>query len=162
MAEAMRALTIHQPWAGAVIWFGKSVENRTRRVNYRGPLWVHAGLREPGWDEFPAVSGICQRAGLPSPEWTRDRSVLGAVLGVVQVTGCHHSADCGGEDRQDGRRVPWSCCSPWGLRDRWHIELAKPVPLPEAVPCRGARGLWRLPSEVESAARAQLEVVNRG
>ncbi len=31
------------------------------------------------------------------------------------------------------------------------------LPLAEPVPCRGALGLWRVPDDVESAVRAQLE-----
>ncbi|MFH2071903.1 MAG: ASCH domain-containing protein [Actinomycetota bacterium] len=40
----MKALTIRQPYASAVIYAGKDVENRTWRTKYRGELWIHAGL----------------------------------------------------------------------------------------------------------------------
>ena len=41
----MRALTVRQPWAWAIIHGGKDVENRVRSLGpYRGPVAIHAGL----------------------------------------------------------------------------------------------------------------------
>ena len=34
----MKALSIHQPWAWAILNAGKTVENRTWSTNYQGPL----------------------------------------------------------------------------------------------------------------------------
>jgi hypothetical protein len=39
----VKALTIRPPWAWAVIYRGKDVENRRWRTTYRGPLLIHAG-----------------------------------------------------------------------------------------------------------------------
>jgi hypothetical protein len=39
----MRALTVQQPWAWAIVHGGKDVENRTQAWGYRGPLAIHAG-----------------------------------------------------------------------------------------------------------------------
>ena len=39
----MKALSIKQPWAWAIIHAGKNVENRTWATSYRGPLLIHAG-----------------------------------------------------------------------------------------------------------------------
>lgn len=148
----MRALSIRQPWAGAIMWFGKDVENRTWPMNYRGPILIHASLYEPDWHDFLAVRDI---ATVPV-EWDDTRRALGVILGTVEVTGCHHAADCGGRDWQDGRRLRWRCCSPWGMPGQHHITLANPRPLPEPVPCRGALGLWRLPAGATAAVLAQL------
>ena len=38
---AVRALTVRQPWAWAIIYGGKDLENRRWRTSYRGPL-IHA------------------------------------------------------------------------------------------------------------------------
>ena len=42
----MKAITVRQPWAWAILHGGKDVENRTRNIagSYRGPLVIHAGL----------------------------------------------------------------------------------------------------------------------
>jgi hypothetical protein len=158
MAEPVRALSVRQPYAGAIIWMGKDVENRSQRMSYRGPLLIHASLYEPDAGDFLLVRNT---ATVPV-RWDDARRTRGAILGVVEVAGCHHAADCGGEDRQDGRRLRWRCCSPWGMRHQWHIALRDPRPLPEPVPCRGKLGLWRLPDEVEKAVREQLSEVARG
>jgi hypothetical protein len=38
----MKALTVKQPWAWAIVMGYKDVENRSRRTNHRGPLLIHA------------------------------------------------------------------------------------------------------------------------
>ena len=40
----MRALTVCEPFASALIFGGKNIENRQRDLRYRGPLLIHAGL----------------------------------------------------------------------------------------------------------------------
>jgi hypothetical protein len=39
----MKALSIQQPWAWAIIHAGKRVENRTWSTRFRGPFFIHAG-----------------------------------------------------------------------------------------------------------------------
>jgi hypothetical protein len=148
----LRVLSVRQPYAGAIIWFGKDRENRPRRMNYRGPLLIHASLPEPVWGEFLTVRDT---AALP-PEWTDARRARGAVLGEVTVTGCHHADDC-----FQGWKVPRRerYCSPWAQLGKFHIELSEARPLLEPVPCKGKLGLWRLPEDVEKAVREQLEEV---
>lgn len=43
-----KGLTFVQPWATAVAFAGKDIENRSWRTHYRGPLAVHAGGLSPG------------------------------------------------------------------------------------------------------------------
>lgn len=40
----LRALTIRQPWAWAIIHGGKDIENRSWNTKHRGPLVIHAGM----------------------------------------------------------------------------------------------------------------------
>src|SRR5688572_4676832 len=40
--ELMKALSLRQPWAWAVVHGGKRVENRGWTTDYRGPLLIHA------------------------------------------------------------------------------------------------------------------------
>lgn len=42
----MRALTVQQPWAWAIVHGGKDVENRTQAWSYRGPLAIHPDLTQ--------------------------------------------------------------------------------------------------------------------
>lgn len=41
----MKALSIRQPWAWAIIAGHKRIENRSWQTAYRGPLLIHAGGR---------------------------------------------------------------------------------------------------------------------
>ena len=37
-----KGLSIIQPWAAAIAFAGKDIENRSWRTHYRGPLAIHA------------------------------------------------------------------------------------------------------------------------
>jgi ASCH domain len=39
------ALSIRQPWAELILSGKKSIEIRSWSANYRGPLWLHTGLK---------------------------------------------------------------------------------------------------------------------
>lgn len=41
----MRALSLRQPWASMIASGSKTIETRTWRTNYRGPLAIHASAR---------------------------------------------------------------------------------------------------------------------
>jgi hypothetical protein len=150
----MRALTIRQPWAWAIAYGGKNVENRS----WRAPHWcksiaIHAGARS-GWDTDGETSPLIRR------EWDAatghivlDRKTefmpFSAIIAVARITGCHPDIQCA--SRPNG---PF--CSPWARPDQWHWTLANVQPLPDPVPCTGRLNLWRLPAEVEAAVRRQL------
>lgn len=43
MGEPLKALSIRQPWAHAIVHLGKTIENRDwRGCSYRGPILIHA------------------------------------------------------------------------------------------------------------------------
>lgn len=43
----MKALTIHSPWANAIAFGEKTIECRSWRTRYRGPLLICASNRKP-------------------------------------------------------------------------------------------------------------------
>lgn len=150
----MRALTVQQPWAWAIVHGGKDVENRTQPWSYRGPLAIHAGGRisERGITD-PLVAYGMSRATDP---------VLhrGAIIGLVDLVEAHHASTC--------VDVDGAMCSPWAessydehggrtRRDIVHLVLERPRPLEEPIPCKGRLGLWTPPAEVLE----QLQAVAR-
>lgn len=164
MTDSYPALTVRPPWSWALL-HGKTVENRSWEMTYRGPLWLHAGSRSR-WDPAGADSPLVQEAwlkvtGFPDvPHGTAkdiglhrnsDRIPFGAITALLEVTGCHHDAECGQPEK--GK---WTC-SPWSAFGQFHIEVRVIQELPEPVPCRGMLGLWRLPGDVEAQVRKQLE-----
>lgn len=146
----MRALTVRQPWAGAIIHRGKSPENRTRNIagSYRGPVAIHVALRH----DYATVDRFIEIAG-----WLDQHSTYGygAFIGVVDLVDVHWSGmEC------SRCAVPcheYELCSRWAQAYHHHLVLANPRPLPEPIPARGRLGLWTpAPEHLE-----QLQAVTR-
>ena len=71
----MKCITVQQPWASLIASGKKKTEFRTWRLNYRGPLAIHAGQ---GIDREE-----CERVGLDADSLPR-----GVLLCVVNMYGC--------------------------------------------------------------------------
>ena len=114
----MRALTVKQPWAWAIVHGGKDVENRgwvptTRHTGRAVDLLIHAGR---------GVDDVALEGAPPS-------FPAGVVVAVVAVTSWHRADVCQGR------------CSPWAEPTGWHWRLTDPRPTPH-VAARGQMGLW--------------------
>jgi hypothetical protein len=161
-ARRFPALTVRNPWAWALL-HGKPVENRSWNLGYRGPMWLHAGKAwDPGGETSPLIQAAWNRHTSPTMPMNRrpgttnappgpDSPLIasGAVTALLEVTGCHHSADC--TSQQTGE-----LCSPWALHGSYHIEITVTATLPRPLPCAGRQKLWALPNHTEHAARTQL------
>jgi len=126
----IRALTIRQPWAAAIAYADKRVENRVWATAYRGPVLIHAGKamdRRHG----PMVASVTRGLQLD----------LGAVLAVARITDCH-------ED--DGE------CTPWSQAGHFHFVLDEVTALPLPIPWDGTQRLWTPPSVLMDRVREQL------
>lgn len=137
----MKALTVQQPWAWAIMHGGKSVENRSTRWQYRGPLAIHAGKGWAGDDALSKVEQLTDTRLLPGG------FILGAILGVVDLIDVH---DCLSTACTCGR-------NPWAERAvnasgyfPLHLVLANPRPV-RSIPCKGALGLWTVPTDIARA-----------
>jgi len=155
----MRALTVRQPWAWAIIHGGKDVENRSRSLGpYRGPVAIHAGLTDAVTDAEIDESALSvlyawrrwwTETGMPGGQ-------RGHIIGVVDLVDVH---ECDWAVMDEERM---SCClSRWAQyppdADVWHhLVLANPRPLVLPIPWRGAQGLWRVPAELEAQIREQV------
>lgn len=129
----MRALSVRQPWAWAIIYAGKDIENRSWSNKYSiGTIAIHASTRMDSLDDLPR--GIRR----PEPE----ELVRGAIIGVVDVV-----------DVVVQHESKWFS-GPMG----WVLQ--NPYALPEPLYCAGKLGLWRIPPEFERTIRRQL--ANRG
>ncbi len=163
----MRAITVRQPWAWAIIHGGKDVENRSRNIagGYRGPVAIHAGLQVADETDTPerwiakavgelARNGQSRTAPMMATDPdTPDHQVherygwRGAIIGVVDLVGVH-------EERPYWSSRTCYCPSDWAEIDCWHLMLRNPRPLATPIPCRGRLGLWTVPDEIA----AQIEV----
>lgn len=131
----MKALTVRQPYADAIIHGGhpfhgrKTVENRSRPIppKYVGAtILIHAGAA-PHRD---------------SDIWGPRPDVRSAILGTAVLASSH--LDSG-------------CCTPWGMTDYFHWQLEDVRALAEPVPASGQLGLWTPTPNVLAAVQDQLE-----
>lgn len=127
----MKALSIRQPWAFAILHLGKDIENRPRALHFTGPLAIHAGRAEdPGG--YPALRAIAREAGfdpddIPDPGDPMLRR--GGFVGIVDMTGCI--------DGRDHRAAgPWFS-GPYG----YLLERPRTIPF---VPWPGQLGLFEI------------------
>jgi len=86
----MKALSIRQPWAWLITHGWKPVENRTRKSNYRGPLYIHAGKGMTRDDYAACMIFIAafERRQERVPAWDVLRSECGGIVGRVNMVGC--------------------------------------------------------------------------
>lgn len=160
----MKAITVRQPWAWAIIYGQKDVENRTRNIagSYRGPLLIHVSLTvEPVGLDPRIAKAVGERsragdkldrvpmlAGGPSgPEhtlvpWYGSR---GGVLGVVDLLDVHRPSACLDYDDEIDELRP---CSRWASTGEHHLVLANPRPFLNPIPYRGRLGLWEFPDDL--------------
>lgn len=112
----MKALSINQPWAWAILHGGKDIENRDWSTKYRGDVLVHAGLKVDA-NSFPFIEGLI---GKPVP---RDQTLRGGVLGIVEIVDCVTESE-----------------SPWFF-GRYGFVLRNPRII-EPRRCKGALGFF--------------------
>lgn len=114
-AEVMKALSVRQPWAWAIVQGFKKVENRSRRTKHRGPLLIHASLN---FDK-KGLEYIRSHMGIPVPDHFDCGGIVGMVKLVDVVT--EHPSDF--------------FFGPYG----YVLTGAKPMPF---RPCKGKLGFW--------------------
>lgn len=131
----MKALSVKQPWAAAIVSGRKRVEHRHWGTSYRGPLLIHASenlsyLRGPTWyswkREYPGL--------LSDADWADLH--FGALLGVVRLVGVRGPS--GWVPRLSHTHVPGRYHWRFGPERR---RFAEPVPY------RGTVGLFDVPDE---------------
>lgn len=126
----MKALTVKQPWAHAIIHLGKDVENRSRPTKQRGQLYIHAGKTH----SQEGIDFLRARGQWPASTV----GTLGMVIGTVDVIDCHHADDCVQVDTDHAV----SRCSTWAMPGHFHWVLANPRPLATPFPIQGKLGIW--------------------
>jgi hypothetical protein len=126
--ELMRALTIRQPWAWAIAFAGKNVENRDWTTAYRGELAIHAGLGLDPLEYFPR--------GVQRP--TSDELARGAFIALADLI-----------DIREHVRSKW-----FFGRYGWILDNIRPLRNP--VPSRGQLRLWAPTAEQIRRIRQQL------
>lgn len=131
----MKALTIRQPWAGAIAHQTKRVENRSWKLpakHHGARILIHAGAER---DKHATVYGP-------------NLDVHSAIVAIATLADCHWSDD-------------GTCCGPWGEENVYHWVLADVTALPEPIlDVRGKLGIWAPDDVLVAAALAHTETAD--
>ena len=173
----MRALTVRQPWAWAIMHGGKDVENRTRNIvgSYRGDIAITAAVQyAPGRRGTHLIAGdvdferdqsgfLARSARFAWPYRVPDHT--GVVLGIIHLADVHltRASRTIAHDGQpvcfDGETPTGELCSEWAQlmpESGWHLVLGSPRPLKKPIPVRGRLGLWTLPDDIATQVEEAL------
>lgn len=136
----MKALSIRQPWAFAILHGRKDIENRDWRHSFRGLALIHTGQTMDRNDVEGFRETIEDNPDLGG-DWLNGQTLRdlrrGGIVGAVEIV------DCVSESRS-----PWFF-GPFGFV----LANARPLPF---MPCRGALGFFDVPAEIAAAARQVL------
>ena len=168
----MKAITIYQPYASLIACGEKRFETRGHKVNYRGRIAIHAGMKRiiPGSgnpDFMQFLEAANKALGFASyefadPDLPEEFSTFyagtaglphGAVIAIGYLEACFQ---VGGVYKDSGYATLIGEGSPIDHRrigsqemlfgdwtpGRYVWEISGVRPLLEPIPCRGLQGLW--------------------
>lgn len=138
----MKALTIHQPFASAIITGLKRVENRSWQTRYRGPLAIHASKAPTQTEWLTYVQEIAlMNAGLEIKSLPH-----GAIIGIVELVDCRYSYEYIADNPRDE----------WAFGPMCWV-MANPRKLATPIPIRGRLGLWNIDTGKTDMILSQLQ-----
>lgn len=124
-----KVLTVRQPYASLLAGGVKDVENRSRRISYRGTVLIHAGARM-----HDVVSFLRKRQEFTVEEITimtqvnevEENELFGCIVGSVEIVDCVQDST-----------------SPWAERGQWHWVCRNAKVFDHPIRnVKGRLGLW--------------------
>ena len=131
----MKVLTLHQPWATLIVAGHKRYETRSWRTSYRGPVLIHAGKQI---DRYFADWLIAK--GDPAG-FELGTLPTGALIGIATILDTFSTNRFVAQGLEHGYG-DWTS-------NRWAWQMDGAFRFKEPIECRGQRGLWELPPEIE-------------
>lgn len=161
----MKALSIRQPWAWAILKAGKDIENRDWPTSLRGRFAIHTAkgmtrdeyqsaigyitqafvkniLRKPVEHQIGAGQLNIATGELVMPDF--EEIIRGAIVGVTDLVDC--------------LQFPYGTAyhgSPW-FEGKYGFILKNVIALPEPIPCKGALNFWEVPDDISAQIEEQL------
>jgi len=130
----MKAITICQPYASAIIEGVKTIENRNWKTNYRGQLLIHAGISKSWFTKIPFHQYELIKSFKPF-----DQLPMGMILGTVLLIGIAN----GVWETKDGNTYK---NDPFAAGPYCWI-LKNPRKLKNPIPYRGWQGIFEVPNQ---------------
>lgn len=132
MRSSRYCLSVHQPWASALVAGIKHVELRTWRVDYRGPLYIHATQEwdRKGEEVLAPWMDTLRKVGLAQ----------GGVIGSVELANIilYMTPDLFARHEKYHR-----CPASWWTAGIFGWVFGNPERV-KFLPCAGQQRLWRL------------------
>ena len=158
----MKALTIQQPWAAAIAYLGKNVENRdwpcpVALIGQDVAIHASAALpsrsgREMAWAMLANMAGADAIAASHLKTWDDLKGGCGHVLAVATIAGCYSS---NGRFNDERPACPIDD-SPWFFGEYgFHLTNVRPL-AGQVGPVKGQLGFWNLPDDIAAEIRDQL------
>lgn len=142
------AISVRQPWAWAIIYGGKDIENRrwsvyspSRRFTGRVAIHASSGMTR---NEYREAAEFMEKLGVTCPPAVD--LVRGAIIGTVEIIG-------------SVTRVSRPTTSKWFV-GRFGLVLRGPEPIPEPIPVSGQLGFfkWERNGKIMPPAKWMLPV----
>lgn len=134
--DAMKALSIRQPWAWLIVHGGKDIENRTWHTKHRGRFLVHAskGMTRK---EYAEANHFAVQGGMLLTPWdlpSFEQLERGGIIGSVELVDSVDTSD-----------------SHWYMGQKAFV-LRDPQPLP-FVPLKGRLQFFEVPADLLTSNR---------
>lgn len=161
--QAMKALTLTQPWATLIAIGAKRIETRSWGTSYRGPLAIHAAK---GLGPVGGMRGLREQCGTPPFDYhilqwrLKTKQVdlpLGAIVAVATLVDVKR-IDVGLRSQVLAQTITPNEIDFGDYssgRYAWFLEDVKP--LTEPVPCNGALSLWEVNDDLSTHVFMSLE-----
>lgn len=173
---SLRAVTLTQPWAKLVAIGEKPIETRSWRTHYRGPIAIHAaqglgGLHRPGdpWDpqwklqqrlidiieSEPFKTALAPHISGYTPEERADDLERGCILAVATLYDVvpTQSIDFSTLNYTSPQTAERAATLERAFGDfshgRWAWRFGRILNLNDGIECKGGRGVWTVPADVE-------------
>ena len=104
----MKALTIWQPWASLIACGAKRYETRSWATKYRGPIAIHAAMKDPCKLPIPTIKDVEQYvreeiAAHRCPPWAV--MPTGMVIATAELVNVWHIVNHPGPDENGAIRI---------------------------------------------------------
>jgi hypothetical protein len=134
----MKALSIRQPWAWAILHAGKDIENRDWPTRFTGTIAIHAAKGLTKDEHLLASMQIEEITGLRPSAFPMLKE-RGFIVGVADIVGCVKDSN-----------------SDW-FYGEYGFLLERVAVLPSPIYCKGALGFWEVPADIERQIKEQLQ-----
>ena len=135
----MKALSLIQPWAIAIMLGHKKIETRSWNTKFRGRIAIHASKGQPKYAKEFALSEF-KLGFLP------EDVPLGAIIGFATIIDTVRTESLSGQISEVERRYGDYSEGRWA----WKLDDIVPLSEDKLIWCKGALGLWEVPPEIES------------